>query len=268
MDVTGKRFPSLVHETCTFIEEALSALIDDDPVRIDQHHRRGSATAGIDRLDMHAIPVTGHFRAGIPADADSIAGVEARSRRDQPDGFRARAELLAHHRRIALKAPGREDDGGSLGHRRRTIVLKHNGADTTLRHEETLRRSLIANSYAGRFCRIREFFDDRGATTDGLDAFRSRAEVIGRRGKCDAAGLQPTDGVHGIRRKRVEIVPIGPAAGRALHVVFKFRPDAIGRIHPDVRRAPAGVAARFLLRSFLQQRNLDAQVTAARLFRR
>ena len=57
MDVAGENLPCLVHEAAAFVEETAPVLVDDDPVRIHQHDRRGMLAARIDRLDMHAVPV-------------------------------------------------------------------------------------------------------------------------------------------------------------------------------------------------------------------
>src|ERR1700730_80802 len=41
MDIPGEDLPGLMHETTAFVEEPAAILIDNDPVRIDQHDRRG-----------------------------------------------------------------------------------------------------------------------------------------------------------------------------------------------------------------------------------
>ena len=83
MNVARKDFPGLVYQAAAFVEEAAPILIDHDPVGIHQHDGRGALAAQVDRLDMHAVPVAGSAGTLVQGDADAIAGVETRARRNQ-----------------------------------------------------------------------------------------------------------------------------------------------------------------------------------------
>src|SRR5947209_15783141 len=106
MNAACESFPSLVHEAAAFIKKPFSILINDDSIRINQHHRRGALAAGIDRFDMHAAPVARDARTLLGSHTDAITGVKTASGRDQPETFSSRAEMGSHHRRVTLKAAG------------------------------------------------------------------------------------------------------------------------------------------------------------------
>jgi hypothetical protein len=146
MNIARKTLPGFVHEARALVEETLAVLVDHNAVGIDQHHRRGLAAAWIDRLDMHSIPVAGGSGPEFDGDADSVAAVQACSRRDQLQCLGARAEPVAHHRRIALKSAGGEDDGIRIKRLCRAIpILNLNAGDTATVGDKAGGRALIAN---------------------------------------------------------------------------------------------------------------------------
>ena len=103
MDMAREPLPGLVHEAAALVEEAVAGAVHHDPVWIEQDHRRGARAARVDRLDVHAVPLAGGIRAERLRHGDTVAGVEARPRRQQRDVLPARPEVLAHHAAVALE---------------------------------------------------------------------------------------------------------------------------------------------------------------------
>jgi hypothetical protein len=58
------------------------------------------------------------------------------------------------------------------------------------------------------------------------------------------------------------------SAGSLSHVLFKTGCEPVGRRHPHVRRAPAGISAGLVFARFFEQGDIDAQAAALRLFGR
>jgi hypothetical protein len=199
-----------VHHTAAFVEEATPLPIDDDPVRIHQHDRRGILAAGIDRLDMHAVPVAGSAGALLDGDADAVPGVETRARRNQFEGFRLRSEMRAHHRGVALKSAARENHGVSLERCRSAIAgLRLHATDAMTFHHQPIQHSFVADLHPCPLRRGGKLFDDGAAATDRLDTGRTGTEIIDGRNEFDAVSLEPSDCRHRMLRQHAEIISIG-----------------------------------------------------------
>ena len=238
MDVASQRLPGLVHQATSLVKEAVAVLIDHDAVGIDQHDRRGILAARIDRLDMHAVPIAGNGGALLGRHAEAVAGVEARSRRDQLDALAAGPEMRAHHRRIALKSAAGENDGIGSERCRRTIAgMNLDAFDAMLpRQHQPGRLAFIADFHACALPRGEQFCNDGAAAADRLNARRPGAEIIKRRDEFDAVALQPSDGCGCIVRQGAKIAGIAAPAAGPEHVVGETRIDPVRRIEPHVRR--------------------------------
>ncbi len=210
MDVAGESLPGLVHEPATFIQKTAPILVDDNSVGIDQNHRRGLPAARVDRLDVHAVPIAGDGCTEINGHDNTIAGIEARTWRDQSDGLGGRPETGPHHREIALKSAAGENNG--VGTDRRDVIAGSNkdGADAIpLPHHQAGRRGLIANRHARLSGGGRKRIDDGAAATDRLDPRRTGAEIIDRDVKRDAVTPQPSNGRCGVLCQRSKIAAVG-----------------------------------------------------------
>src|SRR5258708_15339658 len=111
MSLSGKPLPSLMHEPAALVEKPSPVLVHDDSVRINQHNRRRVLGPRIDRLGMHAIPVSPNPGAVLHGHANAVAGVVMRARRQQPDVLTTRAEMPPHPVAVGLKAPRFPDNG-------------------------------------------------------------------------------------------------------------------------------------------------------------
>ena len=209
MDVAGESLPGLVHETATFIKKTAPILVDDNSVWIYQNDRRGLPTARVDRLDVHAIPIAGDGRTEINGHDNTIAGIEARSRRDQSDGLGGRPKMGPHHREIALKSAAGENNG--VGIDRRDLIAGSNmdGADTMpLPHHQAGRPGLIAKRHTRFPGGVRQRVNNGAAAADRLDP-RPGAEIIDRDVECDAVTLEPSNGRSGALGQRSKIAAVG-----------------------------------------------------------
>ena len=172
VEFARKPFPGLVHQAAALVEEAAAVAVDHDAIGIDQDHRCGIARARIDRLGMHAVPVAGAAAPIAKRHADAVAGVEARARRDQPHRLGARAEMLAHHRGVALEAAAGENDRVRRDVRRAACVTCE-AADAAGLRDDRARRAAMADRDAGRAGGARQRRDDRRPAAGRLDARRA-----------------------------------------------------------------------------------------------
>ncbi len=270
MDIPGEDLPGLMHETTAFVEEPAAFLIDDDPIRIHQHHRRGIPGSRIDRFDMHAVPVARNARALIHGDADAVTGVESRAGRNESQGLGAQPKLRAHHRSVALESTRSENDGIGVEHCCDPVAALNLYAADAMprRHHEPRHVGFVANFHPCPFCGAEKLFNNRAAAADRLDTGRAGAEIIEGNDEFDAVALQPSNRWDRILRQRAKIVSIGQSTRRLLHIIFKTASEPIGCIEPHVGRAPAGVAAGFGFTRFFKQGDIDPQAASVSLFGR
>ncbi len=194
LDFSGERLPGLVDEAGAFVEKPPAVAIDDDAVGVDQHHGRGIFAARIDRLGVHAVPVAGGERALRDADADAVARVEMRARRDQRHRFAARPEMGAHHLAVGRKAAAGENDRiGGDGFRTVRRTAHHGDAgDAAARGVDDIAcRTAIADRHAEPLRRRGQRGNEGAPAADRLNPQGTGGEVIGRLREGDAVALEP-----------------------------------------------------------------------------
>ncbi len=207
MNIPGERFPCLVDKAATFVKEAAAVLIDNDPVRVHQHDRRGMMAARVDRLNVHAVPIARNTRALLRRHAYAVTGIETRSGRDEPEGLGARPELRTHHRRIALESTAGENDGICIGSCCDTLIARlnvHANKATSLLLQQPAHPGIVKNPHAGLFCSFEKLFNDNAAASDRLDTGRTGAEIIDWRDEFDPVCLEPSNRCGRIRPRARE----------------------------------------------------------------
>src|SRR5665213_1906629 len=102
--------------------------------------------------------------------------------------------MLPHHRHVALKTAGGENDGIGVEHGDVPAAGSHlDTADATLSHPQPDRRGFVAKLYR-RFCRrFRKPVDDGATASDRLDARRTGAEIVNRRVDADTLRPEPSE---------------------------------------------------------------------------
>src|SRR5579862_1029122 len=178
MDVAGKGFPGLVHEAGALIKESLSVPIDRDSVGVDEHNRRGLAATRIDRLRVHAVPVTGERSAKGLREPNAVAGIKMSAGRKQFHGCRSGSEMLMHHVRAALKAAGGNDDSVRLNSPIAVSSCGRENVMARLTWSDMRCRTVVKDLHIGPTRDRRQTLDNRRAAAVGLDARRTDAEVV------------------------------------------------------------------------------------------
>ena len=228
MDGAREPLPGFVHEATALVEETAAVFIDHDAVGIDQHHRRGIPGARIDRLGMHAVPITRTIGAEPLGHSNAVAGIKSRTGRYQPHRRGAFAKMRAHHVDIALKTTTSKHDGVRRQCLAHAVLLDHKTGDAIVLVGYLPRDAAIQKNHTGLLGSSRQLLDEDRAAAGRLNARWAFRQIIGRLNEFDAVRCEPLDRRRRFLRKPREIALVTLEIGGCEHVVHEARLDAVG----------------------------------------